>query len=85
MLALSPPATSETNGQQVLGTPELLHKIFRYLGPSSNAKNARVCLEWHESALDVLWYHAEGLYNILNILAPMEKSDEDDTFYVSTS
>lgn len=75
------PHSTKTNmpllkAHRVLGIPELLHEIFSCLGDASNARNARVCAQWHEIALDSLWCHAEGLYHLFSRLSPMEEIDD---------
>jgi len=61
---------------RVLGIPELLDMIFRFLddgGGASNASNARVSRQWSEIALDTLWRDVNDPYRLFGLLAPLQK------------
>jgi len=58
--------------ERVLSTPELLHMIFGLLDPSSNAANARVCEQWSDLALEMIWRNVEDPYLLFKILAPLK-------------
>jgi len=60
---------------RVLGIPELLDMIFRFLDDASNASNARVSRQWSEIALDTLWRDVNDPYRLFGLLAPLQKSD----------
>lgn len=38
-----------------LGVSEIITQIFSYLPTSSNTENARVCKDWSDTALDLVW------------------------------
>jgi F-box-like len=61
---------------RVLGIPELLDMVFRFLDDASNASNARVCRQWSEIALDMLWRDVNDLYRLFGLLAPLRKADD---------
>ena len=61
---------------RVLRIPELLQMIFCTLDLPSNAVNARVCKQWSDIALDILWREIDELYILFKILAPLIKSVE---------
>lgn len=52
----------------VLGIAEILASIFGLLDRGSNAMNARVCKQWTEVALDVVWKSAKPA--VFRSLAP---------------
>lgn len=54
---------------RVLSIPEILMEIFRSLESDSNARNARVCRQWTDPALDETWRVAEP--DLFRSLAPM--------------
>ena len=58
---------------RVLRIPELLQMIFSILDPPSNTVNARVCKQWSDIALDILWREIDELYVLFKILAPLTK------------
>ena len=56
--------------------------IFGVLDLPSNAMNARVCKQWSDIALDMLWREIDDLYLLFSILAPLKKTTEGS--YAST-
>ena len=66
---------------RVLRIPELLQMIFGILDLPSNTVNARVCKQWSDIALDILWREIDELYILFKILAPLTKTVEES--YVS--
>ena len=67
---------------RVLRIPELLQIIFSILDLPSNTVNARVCKQWSDIALDILWREIDDLYLLFRILAPLTKTVEGS--YVSS-
>ena len=55
--------------------------IFGVLDLPSNTVNARVCKQWSDIALDILWKEIDDLYLLFRILAPLTKAVEGS--YVS--
>ena len=55
--------------------------IFGIVDLPSNTVNARVCKQWSDIALDILWREIDELYILFRILAPLTKTDEES--YVS--
>lgn len=53
-----------------LSIPEILMGIFQCLESDSNARNARVCRQWTDPALDETWRVAEP--EVFGSLAPMQ-------------
>lgn len=49
---------------RVLGVSEIITQILSYLPTSSNAGNARVCKDWSDTALDLVWAKIEDLDGI---------------------
>jgi hypothetical protein len=70
---------------RVLGIPELLDMIFRFLDDASNASNARVCRQWSEIALDTLWKDVNDLYRLFGLLAPLRKAEGHDSLMTSSA
>ena len=66
---------------RVLRIPELLQMIFGIVDLPSNTVNARVCKQWSDIALDILWREVHELYILFSILAPLKKTVEES--YVS--
>jgi F-box-like len=66
---------------RVLRIPELLQMVFGVLDLPSNTVNARVCKQWSDIALEMLWRDVDDLYLLLKILAPLAKTVEGN--YVS--
>lgn len=64
----------------VLGIPELLDLVFRFLDDASNAFNARVCLQWSEIALDTLWKDVNDFHRLFGLLAPLRKMDDREDY-----
>lgn len=62
---------------QALGIPELLNEIFKFLDKPSNARNARVCREWCDVALDFLWRDVNSIHRILNCLSPLVLKEDN--------
>ncbi|KAF4594363.1 hypothetical protein EYR40_009167 [Pleurotus pulmonarius] len=60
----------ELETPQVLIIPELLRRIFEFSSHESNISYARVCKNWSEEALSVLWSSVEA-YPLFALLAPM--------------
>ncbi|KAL4257228.1 hypothetical protein AB1N83_012883 [Pleurotus pulmonarius] len=60
----------EPETPQVLIIPELLRRIFEFSSHESNISYARVCKNWSEEALSVLWSSVEA-YPLFALLAPM--------------
>ncbi|KAF9459585.1 hypothetical protein BDZ94DRAFT_1122490, partial [Collybia nuda] len=56
--------------------------VFNFLDDASNARNARVCQQWNEIALDILWHDAQNLYCLFNLLSPLELSSDSRRFKV---
>ena len=67
---------------RVLRIPELLQIIFGILDLPSNRVNARVCKQWSDIALDILWREIDDIYFLFRILAPLTKTVEGS--YVSS-
>ena len=79
------PAQLAANMERVLGTPELLQRIFSLLDLASNAANARVCQRWFDLALEILWRNVDNPYFLFKILAPLKKSSGSGKHYVCIS
>lgn len=62
---------------RVLRIPELLQTVFNILDLPSNTVNARVCKQWSDIALDILWREIDDLYFLFTILAPLTKTIEE--------
>lgn len=60
--------------ERVIGLPDLLQRIFGFLDLASNSANARVCQQWSDLALDMLWKNVDNPYVLFKILAPLGKS-----------
>jgi len=54
----------------VLSIPELLHNTFSFMNTKENAINARVCKQWSEVALDLIWREVTSLPQLSNLLGP---------------
>ncbi|RDB16527.1 hypothetical protein Hypma_002894 [Hypsizygus marmoreus] len=67
---------------RVLDIPELLDMILRFLDDASNASNARVCKQWSEMALDILWHDVRDLHRLFGLLAPLQKTSDDGYSFV---
>ncbi|KAF8815660.1 hypothetical protein BYT27DRAFT_7079524 [Phlegmacium glaucopus] len=52
--------------------------IFGALDLPSNTVNARVCRQWSDIALGVLWREVDDLYFLFRILAPLKKTVEEN-------
>jgi hypothetical protein len=65
---------------RILGIPELLDMVFRFLDEASNASNARICRQWSEIALDTLWRDVNDLHRLFGLLAPLRKADDHEEF-----
>ncbi|OAX37635.1 hypothetical protein K503DRAFT_866734 [Rhizopogon vinicolor AM-OR11-026] len=61
----------------VLLIPELLEKIFSFVGRDANVINAYVCKQWSEIALDFVWKELKSLPQLLRLLRPYQKRDSD--------
>ncbi|KDQ27169.1 hypothetical protein PLEOSDRAFT_1106054 [Pleurotus ostreatus PC15] len=61
----------EAETAQALVIPELLRRIFEFSSAKSNVSHARVCKNWCEEALSVLWSSVEA-YPLFTLLAPMK-------------
>jgi hypothetical protein len=59
--------------------------IFGILDLPSNTVNARVCKQWSDIALDILWREIDDLYFLFQILSPLKEMDEDEEGYVRHS
>ncbi|KAH7886716.1 hypothetical protein F5I97DRAFT_2017911 [Phlebopus sp. FC_14] len=57
---------------RVLFTPELLHLIFNTLDKTANTRNACVCKQWFEIALDHIWEKVDGLFHLFRLLKPIQ-------------
>lgn len=55
---------------------EILARVFGLLEAGSNARNARVCKQWMDLALDAVWKAADP--GVFRSLAPMEISNQSD-------
>lgn len=66
---------------RVLRIPELLQMVFAVSDPRSNTVNARVCKQWSDIALDILWREIDELDILFEILAPFKMVEAS---YVST-
>lgn len=87
---LSRSSTSRRRGirnamHHALNVSEILRSIFVQLKRDSNARNARVCKQWSDVALDITW--AVVAPEVFRALAPMIVSadDDDDDFEVLVS
>ncbi|OJA11880.1 hypothetical protein AZE42_10384 [Rhizopogon vesiculosus] len=61
----------------VLLIPELLEKIFSFVGRDDNVINACVCKQWSEITLDLVWKELKSLPQLLRLLRPYQKRDSD--------
>lgn len=67
------PIPGFSSAWHVLGTPELLQEIFNLLDLALIAVNARVCQQWSNLALYMLWEDVDDPYLLFKILAPLRK------------
>lgn len=63
---------------RVLLISEILASVFASLAPDSNARNARVCSQWRDTALDAIWRAAHP--GIFRSLVPTIISTELDPY-----
>lgn len=63
---------------RVLGIPELLAHIFSLSTRQANAVHARVCKEWSDAALDVLWRKVTNVAHLMRLLSPLEAEYDED-------
>lgn len=70
---------------RALYLPELVHLILACLARPDNARNARVCKTWSETALKIVWKEIDNLQAIFDVLCPLEILGRTETaqFYVS--
>ena len=62
----------------VLSIPELLHNTFSFMNTNENAINARVCKQWSEVALDLIWREVINLPQLSDLLGPyVDETSED--------
>ena len=54
----------------VLSIPELLHNTFSFMNTNENTINARVCKQWSEVALDLIWREVINIPQLSNLLGP---------------
>jgi hypothetical protein len=50
--------------------PELLNNILSLMDRDESAVNARVCKQWSDIALDLIWREVVGLARLLELLKP---------------
>lgn len=50
---------------------EVLTLILSFLDDRSLARSARVCKQWTDVALDILWHTITDLRSLLSLLAPL--------------
>ncbi|KAF9244498.1 hypothetical protein BU15DRAFT_85881 [Melanogaster broomeanus] len=62
------------SAHRVLFIPELVDIIFNSLDRKTNVTNARVCKEWSEIALDVIWKEVDDLVQLFSLLKPVFES-----------
>ncbi|OJA20968.1 hypothetical protein AZE42_09179 [Rhizopogon vesiculosus] len=65
---------------RVLFIPELLDNILSFMDRDDNMINARVCKQWSEIALDLVWWEVVSLHKFLNILRPFRKVNGSNVF-----
>ncbi|KAF9497932.1 hypothetical protein BDN71DRAFT_1504353 [Pleurotus eryngii] len=63
---------------RVLDIPELLVHIFSLSTRQANAVHARVCKEWSDAALDVLWRRVTNVAHLMRLLSPLEAEYDGD-------
>ncbi len=63
---------------RVLGIPELLAHIFSVSTRQANAVHARVCKEWSDVALDILWWRVYNIAHLMRLLSPLEEEYDED-------
>lgn len=55
----------------------MLDVIFNFLDDKSNTRNARVCKQWSDVALNALWYDVDDLSRLLGLLLPLRKRTDN--------
>ena len=68
--------------RDVVSSPELRRRIFKFLPIGCNYVNALVCRAWCNDALDALWYNVPDIWDLLVKLVPW-KLWETDVWIVS--
>ncbi|KDQ24633.1 hypothetical protein PLEOSDRAFT_1107561 [Pleurotus ostreatus PC15] len=63
---------------RVLGIPELLAHIFLLSSRQANTVYARVCKEWSDVALDVLWREINNPSHLIQLLCPLHPEPDGD-------
>ncbi|KAL4257231.1 hypothetical protein AB1N83_012880 [Pleurotus pulmonarius] len=71
-MVMKDPARDEPKTPQALLIPELLRRIFELSSDKSNVSHARVCRNWSEEALSILWSSIDA-YSLFTLLAPMTR------------
>ncbi|KAF4594333.1 hypothetical protein EYR40_009136 [Pleurotus pulmonarius] len=61
---------TDSSPPKALLLPEILKKIFELLEDGCNALNARVCKDWSDEALSVIWDDVDAK-NLFSLLAPL--------------
>ncbi|KAF7426423.1 hypothetical protein PC9H_008791 [Pleurotus ostreatus] len=69
----SPSAPSTWARKRVQLSPELLRGVFEHFNNADNARNARVCRNWRDGALALVW-RCVDLGDTLRLLAPLVKN-----------
>ncbi|KAF4597853.1 F-box domain-containing protein [Pleurotus pulmonarius] len=70
--------TISLSSARVLGIPELLAHIFSVSTRQANAVHARVCKEWSDVALDILWWRVHNIAHLMRLLSPLEEEYDED-------
>ena len=60
------------NYSKVLGTTELRENIFQFSDNATLARCGRVCSQWTDSALGLLWESMIDIVPLFKVLAPMQ-------------
>ncbi|KAF9496813.1 hypothetical protein BDN71DRAFT_1505487 [Pleurotus eryngii] len=70
--------TMASSSARVLGIPELLAHIFFLSTRQANTVYARVCKEWSDIALDVLWWEINNPSHLIRLLCPLHPEPDGD-------
>ena len=68
--------TQSQSVQSCLHIRELHRLILSFLDWKCNIKNAQVCKEWSEVALELSWAKVDTLGRLLNMICPIEKKKD---------
>ncbi|KAJ8480805.1 hypothetical protein ONZ45_g15526 [Pleurotus djamor] len=66
--------------RDVVSSPELRRRIFKFLPIGCNYVNALVCRAWCNDALDALWYNVPDIWDLLVKLVPWKLWETDYPF-----